>query len=106
MSAWEDDHLDEESPAFIDFNDKGSGSFRFGYVHGFMDCRLTTRDGEPALAWTWDGNDDMAPAQGRGWAMVKGDELYGMFFFHQGDDAEFVAKRAKAPKATKPKKHP
>jgi hypothetical protein len=30
-----------------------------------MDCRLTTREGEPASEWTWDGNDEMDPAQGR-----------------------------------------
>ena len=29
-----------------------------------MDCRLTTRDGVPAVEWTWDGNDEMDPAQG------------------------------------------
>ena len=70
-----------------------------------MDCRLTTRDGEPAVEWTWDGNDEMDPAQGRGWAVVKGDELHGMIFFHSGgDDSEFVAKRAKVPKAPKGKK--
>ena len=67
-----------------------------------MDCRLTTRDGEPAIEWTWDGNDEMDPAQGRGWAVVKGDELHRMIFFHGGDDSEFVAKKAQSGK--KPKK--
>ena len=36
----------------------------------------------------------MDPVQGRGWAVVKGDELHGMIFFHGGDDSEFVAKWA------------
>ena len=79
------------------------GSFHFGYVNGDMDCRLTTRDGEPAVEWTFDGNDEMEPAQGRGWAVVKGDELHGMIFFHGGDDSEFVAKRAEKAKGTKRK---
>ena len=35
----------------------------------------------------------MDPAQGRGWAGLKGDELHGMIFFHGGDDSEFVAKK-------------
>ena len=26
--------------------------FHFGYVHGQMDCQLTTRDGVPAVEWT------------------------------------------------------
>jgi hypothetical protein len=94
MSAWDEDFVDEEEEGSIEFNDRGWGEFHFGYVHGRMDCRLTTRDGEPALEWTWEGNDEMAPAQGRGWAGVKNDELQGMIFFHGGDDSEFVATRA------------
>ncbi len=37
--------------------------------------------------------------------MVKNDELHGTIFFHGGDDSEFVARRAYAPKAPKRKKH-
>jgi len=40
------------------------GDFHFGNVQGQMDCRLTTRDGEPAVKWTWDGNAEMDAAQG------------------------------------------
>lgn len=93
MSAWEQDFIDEEEEGYFEFHQKGSGQFHFGYVHGHMDCRLTTRDGEPAVEWTWDGNDEMDPAQGRGWAIVKGDELHGTLFFHGGDDSRFVAKK-------------
>ncbi len=66
-----------------------------------MDCRLTTGDGETAVAWTWDGNDEMDPAQGRGWAIVKDEELHGMIFFHNGDGSEFVAKKAESRKKVK-----
>ncbi len=104
MSAWDEDFINAEVRGFIEFDDKKGGEFHFGYVHGFMDCRLTTRDGEPAVEWTWDGNDEMDPAQGRGWAVVKGDELHGMIFFHGGDDSEFVAKQVDAPKAPRRKK--
>src|SRR5262245_59948357 len=103
MSAWDQDYIDEEEEGFFEFNDRGWGEFHFGYVHGRMDCRQTMRNGEPALEWTWDGNDEMDPAQGRGWAMVKGDELHGMIFFHGGDDSEFVAKKAKGPNRRKRK---
>jgi len=91
MSAWDQDFIDEEEGGYIEFDQKDGGQFHFGCVHGDMDCRLTTRDGEPAVEWTWDGNDEMEPAQGRGWAVVKGDELHGMIFFHRGDESEFVA---------------
>jgi hypothetical protein len=94
MTAWDVDYFDEEGQAFIEFDDRGTGEFGFGYVHGHMDCRLTTRDDEPAVEWTWDGNDEMDPAQGRGWAVVRGSELHGMIFFHGGDDSGFVARKA------------
>jgi hypothetical protein len=94
MSAWDQDFVDEEEEGYIEFDAKDSGEFHFGYVQGHMDCRLTTRDGEPAVEWTWDGNDEMDPAQGRGWAVAEGDRLDGMIFFHQGDESGFVAERA------------
>jgi hypothetical protein len=100
MSAWEQDYIDEEEEGFIEFDGKGGGEFHFGYVHGQMDCRSMSRDGEQAVEWTWDGNDEMDPAQGRGCAVIKGDELQGMIFFHGGDDSEFVAKK-KGGKKTK-----
>jgi hypothetical protein len=103
MSAWDDDYIDEEEEGFFKFDDKGWGTFHFGYVQGQMDCQLTEREGVPAVEWTWDGNDEMDRAQGRGWAVVKGDELHGMIFFHGGDDSEFVAKKANEKKCTKAK---
>ena len=93
MSAWDESFIDEEEEGYFEFSDEGWGEFHFGYVHGHMDHRLTTRDGEPAVEWSWDGNDEMDPAHGRGWAVLKRDELHGMIFFHGGDDSEFVAKK-------------
>jgi hypothetical protein len=103
MEQWDDDFINAEVRGFFDFDAQGGGEFQFGYVHGWMGCQLTTRDGEPAVEWTWDGNDEMDPAQGRGWAVLQGDELHGRIFFHHGDDSGFVAKRAegKSPKARK-----
>ena len=68
-----------------------------------MSCLPATRDGESAVEWTWEGNDEMDPAHGRGWAVVQGDELHGMIVFHGGDNSEFVARRAKAAKRPKEK---
>src|SRR6478672_10804864 len=34
MSAWDNDYLDEEEPAYIEFKAKDGGEFHFGYVHG------------------------------------------------------------------------
>lgn len=97
MTAWDETYIDEEEEGYFEFGDKGGGEFHFGYVHGQMDCKPTTRDGEHAVEWTWDGNDEMDPAQGRGWAVVKGHELHGMIFFHGGDDSGFVARKKGEP---------
>jgi len=93
MDQWDQDFVDEEEEGYIEFDDSGMGSFHFGYVHSYMDCQLTTRDGVPAVDWSWDGNDEMDAAQGRGWAVIKDDELRGMIFFHCGDDSGFVARK-------------
>ena len=73
MEQWDQDFVDAEVEGYFEFDAGGSGEFQFGYVQGGMDCRLTTRDGQPAVEWTWDGNDEMDPAQGRGWAVIRGD---------------------------------
>ena len=70
MSKWDEDYLNEEVQAFIEFDDKGGGSFQFGYVRGVIDYREGLRDGKPGVEWSWDGNDEMDPAQGRGWAVA------------------------------------
>lgn len=103
MDGWDQDYVDEEVEGYFEFTDEGWGEFHFGYVHGQMDCRPTTRDGGPAVEWSWDGNAEMDAAQGRGWAVVKGDELHGVIFFHGGDDSGFVARRANGNKAAKRK---
>jgi hypothetical protein len=62
------------------------------------------RDGQPTVEWPWDGDAEMEAAQGRGWAVLQGDELHGMICFHGGDDAGFVARRTAAPGHGKRKK--
>jgi hypothetical protein len=94
MDQWDQEFVDAEVDGYFEFDGKGGGEFQFGYVRGGMDCRLATRDGQPVVEWTWDGNDEMDPAQGRGWAVLKGDELHGLIVFHQGDESGFVAVRA------------
>lgn len=104
MDQWDQDYIDEEEEGYFEFNERGGGAFHFGYVHGNMDCRLTTREGEPAVEWTWDGNSEMDAALGRGWAVVKGEELHGEIFFHGGDDSAFVARRVAEKKVGKKRK--
>lgn len=94
MDEWDEEYLNEEVQAFIEFDDKGLGEFQFAYVRGDLDCRGTTRDGKPAIEWSWAGNDDQDEMSGRGWAILEGDELHGMIFIHGSDESGFVARKA------------
>ncbi len=105
MSAWEGDYLDEEVEAYIEFEEKGGGSFQFGCLQGMLDHRITYRGGEPAVEFSWEGGDgaDGTPLTGRGWAVMREDELHGEFFIHDGDESEWVATKKKAPRGRKRK---
>lgn len=94
MDQWDQDFIDEEVRGYFEFDSKDSGDFQFGYVQGQIDYRLGERDGKPAVEFTWDGHDEMDPAQGRGWMVLDGDELTGRLFIHLGDDSGIVLKRA------------
>src|SRR5687767_6946868 len=94
MDQWELDFVDAEVEGYFEFDPEGGGEFQFGYVRGFMDCRPGTRDGLACVEWTWDGSDELDPAQGRGWAVLQDGRLHGVIVFHQGDESGFVAERA------------
>lgn len=93
METWDQDFVDEEVEGYFEFDKNGGGEFQFGYVHGQLDCRQVERDGKPGVEFSWDGNDEMDPAQGRGWAALNGEEIEGRIFIHRGDDSAFRAVR-------------
>ena len=97
MSEWDREYLDIEVPAFIEFEPKGLGSFQFGTVVGFLDCRVVKRGDEFVIEWSWEGSSDSDPACGRGWATLANGELCGHLFIHLSDDSEFRAVRENAP---------
>ena len=105
MSAWDEEYFNEEVQAFIEFDENGTGKFQFGYVSGYIDWRPATRDGAPAVEWSWEGGDgaDGTPLTGRGWAILGDDKLNGTICIHLGDESDFVAKRVTVKKATKRK---
>ena len=84
MENWDQDFVDAEVEGFFEFDRDGCGGFRFGYVSGQVDYREVERDGKPGVEFSWEGNDEMDPAQGRGWAVLDGDGIEGRIFFHQG----------------------
>ena len=95
MTQWDQDFVDEEVPGYFEFSRDSLGEFQFGYVRCGIDWRATERDGQPAVEFSFDGMDEMKPTSGRGWAVLNGDKLDGMIFFHQGDESGFAAKKAK-----------
>jgi hypothetical protein len=103
METWNEDYFNEEVQAFLAFEENGTGNFQFGYVSGEMDWRRTTRDGEPCVEWSWEGDDgaDGTLLAGRGWAKLEGNDLHGRIFIHLGDESGFVAKRAKKQKRSR-----
>jgi hypothetical protein len=106
MSALEDECLNKEVQAFIEFDEEGCGSFQFGYVRGFMDhYRTKKRDRMPVAQFNWHGEDgaDGTPLDGIGWAILEGGKLTGTICIHLGDALEFVAKRAAEKKRKKGK---
>jgi|SRR5579872_737828 len=101
MEQWDQSFVDVEVKGFFDFRPNGQGDFQFGYVSGEIVYRQTTRDGKPAIEFSWDGNDEMDTAQGRGWAtLVAKNTIEGMVFFHHGDQSAFRATRKKSKSAT------
>jgi len=95
MSEWDLAYDDEDLKPFIEFGSGDGGVLQFGYVYGEMDCQVTERDGKPAVEFSWDGNDETERVFGRGWAVLNGDDLNGMIFFHLGEASAFSARRAK-----------
>lgn len=59
MDQRDQDFVDEEEEGYIAFEKDDLGQFRFGFVHGNMDCHVTTRDGKPAVEFSWEGSDEM-----------------------------------------------
>src|SRR5438128_743823 len=98
MDEWDQEFVDAEVEGYVRLDRAGSGEFQFGYVHGWMTVEETERGGRPAVEWSWEGNDEMEEASGRGWAVLRDDgTLRGKLFFHRGDESGFEAARRGVP---------
>jgi hypothetical protein len=95
MDQWDVDEESEELQPFFEFEKADIGQFQFGCVYGELDFRLGQRDGKVTVEFSWDGHGEDERVFGRGWAVIDGDEMTGMIFFHLGDESGFVARRVK-----------
>ncbi|ABK43877.1 conserved hypothetical protein [Magnetococcus marinus MC-1] len=91
MDEWGEDYLDLVAPAHITFDKEDMGSFQFGAVQGWLDCRRGALDGEPIIEFSWQGQNDSDEACGRGWAKLTAEGLGGHLFIHASDDSPFRA---------------
>ena len=107
MSGWEDDALNEEVQAFIEFDEEGLGKFQFGKVRGVTDhYRTKKRDRMRIAQFCWDGEDgaDGTPLDGVGWVILEDGKMTGTICIHLGDELEFVAKKVTEKKAATKRK--
>ena len=94
MELWDQEFVNMEVQGYFTFNKDGTGHFQFGLVKGEMDCFVETINGRERIDFSWEGQDELDPESGRGWAEIENGELNGRIFFHQGDDSTFRAKRS------------
>ena len=94
MEVWGPKYLDLIVPAYIEFEDEMMGGFQFGAVRGWIDCRFGERDGVPLVEFSWEGENDADKGCGRGWAVLRDQQLEGRLFLHCSDDSWFRASRA------------
>ena len=94
MELWDREYIDLVVPGFVEFRGQRMGEFQFGTVHGWIDYRASERDGQPAVEFSWEGQNDNDPGCGRGWAVLKDDRLEGRLFIHCGDDSWFIASKS------------
>ena len=105
MEMWDQEFVDAEVEGYVRLDHGGAGEFQFGYVHGRIDHELTERDGRPAAEWSWEGNDEMDEASGRGRAVLQDHcTIKGKLSFYHGDKSGFVAVRTGEPKSERTNK--
>ena len=95
MEQWDQSFVDAEVQGYFEFEPNNVGGFQFGYVSGYLDSEETTRDGKHCIEFSWGGNDECDPVQGRGWALLEGKEIAGKICIHQGDRSAFRARKSK-----------
>lgn len=93
MEHWDKDYIDLVVPGYIAFDQDNLGEFQFGTVRGFMDCRIESYSEFERIEFSWEGETETDPACGRGWAMIKENQLQGRLYIHDGDDSWFTAER-------------
>ena len=93
MEQWDQDYIDLVVPGYFSFREDNLGAFQFGTVHGEIDYRLEPYQETERLEFSWEGEDEMDPVSGRGWAIIEDGQLQGRLYFHEGDESGFTAEK-------------
>ena len=89
LPGYEPGYADMVEPAYILF-EAARGAFAFGCVTG----AFASGGDHAAIAFAWNGNDEMDEVRGSGWAELRADgSLRGAIRFHGGDQIPFIARR-------------
>ena len=91
MEQWEKAYIDLVVPGYFSFREDNLGEFQFGAVHGDLGYRIEPYQNMERLAFSWEGEDEMDPVSGRGWAIIEDGQLQGRIYFHEGDNSGFTA---------------
>lgn len=95
MELWDQEFIDMETEGHFSFESDGLGFFQFGLVEGRIDYRIEGNGEAERLEFSWQGHDENDEASGRGWTVIKNDQIEGRLYFHLGDDSWFKAKRSR-----------
>lgn len=93
MEQWDQDYIDLVVPGYIVFRKDNLGEFQFGTVHGEIDYRIEPYQDTERLEFSWEGEDEMDPVSGRGWAIITDGQIQGRIYFHEGDESGFMAEK-------------
>ena len=86
------DYPDMFEPAYILFEDEGSGEFAFGCCTGQI-CEASSTEAT-SISFSWSGCDEMDQVEGQGFAEIQPDgSLQGEIEYQHGDEFEFFAEK-------------
>jgi hypothetical protein len=90
---WDQDYIDLVVPGYIALKEDHLGELQFGTVHGDIDYRVEPYQNTERPEFSWEGEDEMDPVSGRGWAIFADGQLQGRLYFHEGDESGFMAQK-------------
>jgi hypothetical protein len=93
MDLWDKEFIDLVTPGYIEIDSNGSGEIQFGCVNAQLDYCVNSKGNEERLDFSFDGQDEGDPINGRGFAKIRDKSLVGRIFIYMGDESDFVAQK-------------